>query len=106
MQTRPDETCKKITGFSDHFWKGILWSKAIQEFLKVKKWNILQWPSQCPDFNPIEHLVKTKLKAERPIDKQLESAAVKACQSITNGGNYGPHLKVCVRLNLRQCSYL
>ncbi len=67
-------------------------AKAIQEFLKVKKWNILQWPSQCPDFNPIEHLVKTKLKAERPIDKQLESAAVKAWQSITNGGNYGPHL--------------
>ncbi len=56
-------------------------AKATQEFLKVKKWNILQWPSQCPDFNPIEHafhLLKTKLKAERPLNKQqLMSAAVK-----------------------------
>ncbi len=24
-------------------------AKATQEFLKVKKWNILQWPSQSPD---------------------------------------------------------
>ncbi len=44
-------------------------AKATQEFLKVKKWIILQWPSQSPDFNPIEHafhLLKTKLKAKRP----------------------------------------
>ncbi len=57
------------------------------EFLKVKKWNILQWPSQSPDLNPTEHafhLLKTKLKAERPTNKQqLKSAAVKAWQSIT-----------------------
>ncbi len=56
-------------------------AKATQEFLKVKKLNILQWPSQSPDFKPIEHafhLLKTKLKAERPTNKQLKSAAVKA----------------------------
>ncbi len=62
-------------------------AKATQEFLKVKKWIILQWPSQSPDFNPIEHafhFLKTKLKAERPTNKQqLKSAAVKAWQSIT-----------------------
>ncbi len=62
-------------------------AKATQKFLKVKKWNILQWPSQSPDFNPIEHafhLLKTNLKAERPTNKQqLKSAAVKAWQSIT-----------------------
>ncbi len=29
-------------------------AKATQEFLKLKKWNILQWPSQSPDLNPIE----------------------------------------------------
>ncbi len=27
-------------------------AKATQEFLKVKKWNILQWPSQFPEFQP------------------------------------------------------
>ncbi len=63
-------------------------AKATQGFLKVKKWNILQWPSQSPDFNPIEHafyLLKTKLKAERLTNKQqLKSAAVKAWQSITD----------------------
>ncbi len=48
-------------------------AKANQEFLKVKK-NviILQWPSQSLDFNLIEHafhLLKTKLKAERPTNR-------------------------------------
>jgi len=37
------------------------------------------------DFNPIQHAfhsLKTKLKAERPTNKQLNSAAVKAWQSL------------------------
>ncbi len=29
-------------------------AKAIQDFLKLNKWNILQRSSQSPDFNPIE----------------------------------------------------
>ncbi len=61
-------------------------AKAAQEKVKIK-WNILQWPSQSPDLNPIEHafqLMKTKLKVERPTNKQqLKSAALKAWQSIT-----------------------
>ncbi len=62
-------------------------AKAKGSFWRLKKWNILQWPSQSPDFNPIEHafhFLKTKLKAERPTNKQqLKSAAVKSWQSIT-----------------------
>ncbi|CAJ0949444.1 unnamed protein product [Ranitomeya imitator] len=61
-------------------------SKATQEFMSAKKWNILQWPSQSPDLNPIEHafhLLKSRLKTERPTNKQdLKAAAVKAWQSI------------------------
>ena len=62
-------------------------AKATQAFMKAKKWNILQWPSQSPDLNIIEHafhLLKTRLKAERPTSKQqLKVAAVKAWQSIS-----------------------
>ncbi|KAG2462898.1 TCB1 transposase, partial [Polypterus senegalus] len=61
-------------------------AKATQEFIKAKKWKILEWPSQSPDLNPIEHafhLLKTKLRTERPTNKQqLKAAAVKAWQSI------------------------
>ncbi|CAJ0960558.1 unnamed protein product [Ranitomeya imitator] len=61
-------------------------AKTTQEFMSAKKWNILQWPSQSPDLNPIEHafhLLKSRLKTERPTNKQdLKAAAVKAWQSI------------------------
>ena len=61
-------------------------AKATQEFIRAKKWNILQWPSQSPDLNQIEHafhLLRMRLKAERPTNKQqLKAAAVKAWQSI------------------------
>lgn len=29
-------------------------AKATQEFLGTKKWDILRWPSQKPDIQPIE----------------------------------------------------
>ncbi len=73
-----------------------------KQFLKVKTWNILPWPSQSPDLNPTEHafhLLKTKLKAERPTNKQqLKSAAVKAWQSITKEENQSLVMSMSSRL--------
>jgi len=31
-------------------------AKTTQEFLMVKMWNILQWPNQSLNLNPIEHV--------------------------------------------------
>ena len=61
--------------------------KQPKSFFKAKKWNVIQWPSQSPDLNPIEHafhFLKTKLKGKCTKNKQeLKTVAVEAWQSIT-----------------------
>ncbi len=58
-------------------------AEATQDYLKAYKLNILQWPSPSPDLNPIDHafqLLKTRLKAERPTNKQQVKVAAKHLQ--------------------------
>lgn len=62
-------------------------AKTTKEFIRGKKWKVLDWPSQSPDLNPIEHafyLLKRRLKGVTPQNKQqLKEAVVKAWKSIT-----------------------
>ena len=62
-------------------------ANTTKEFIRGKKWKVLDWPSQSPDLNPIEHafyLLKRRLKGVTPQNKQqLKGAAVKAWKSIT-----------------------
>ncbi|XP_053535533.1 AT-rich interactive domain-containing protein 4B isoform X2 [Ictalurus punctatus] len=57
-----------------------------KDFIKGKKWNDLDWPSQSIDLNPVEHTfhpLKRRLKGETSQNKQqLKEAAVQACTSL------------------------
>ncbi len=62
-------------------------ASSVKEFIRAKKWKVLDCPSQSPDWNPIEHdfhQLKRRVKAETPWNKQrLELAALKAGKSIS-----------------------
>lgn len=61
-------------------------SKATTDFLKQQKWKILEWPSQSPDLNPIEHMfhiLKTKMADTCPANKaELKRVTIDAWNSI------------------------
>lgn len=52
----------------------------------VKRWNILDWPSQSPDLGPAE-LLKTRLKAERVHNNELKVS--------TGGASAGKIRSIC-----------
>ncbi len=62
-------------------------ASSVKEFIRAKKWKVLDCPSQSPDLNPIEHefhQLKRRVKTETPKNKhQLQMAALKAGKSIS-----------------------
>lgn len=72
-------------------------SKSTKAWLKEKGWNILEWPSQSPDLNPIENLwwdLKKAVAARKPKNvTELEAFAheewakipVGRCKTLVSG---------------------
>ncbi len=66
-------------------------ASSVKEFIRAKKWKVLDCPSQSPDLNLIEqefHQLKRRVKAETTQNQQqLELAALKAGKKHFKGGD-------------------
>ncbi len=77
-------------------------ASSVKEFIRAKKWKVLDCPSLSPDLIPIEHEfqhLKRRVKTETPQNKQqLELAALKAGKSISKDENKSLVMSMCHRL--------
>ncbi len=77
-------------------------ASSVNEFIRAKKWKVLDCPSLSPDLIPIEHefqQLKRRVKTETPQNKQqLELAALKAGKSISKDETKSLVMSMCHRL--------
>ncbi len=77
-------------------------ASSVKEYIRAKKWKVLDCSSQSPDLNPIEHefdQLKRRVKAETPQNKQqLELVALKAGESISKDETKSLAMSMCHRL--------
>ncbi len=77
-------------------------ASSVNEFIRAKKWKVLDWPSLSPNLNLIEHefqQLKRRVKTETLQNKQqLELAALKAGKSISKDENKSLVMSMCHRL--------